>query len=208
VLAKGKKMSYAEDICVVLPDLLAMGYSPREIRFFMLQSHYRQPVHLNDERLEAACTALRRLDDCIANLVAVRSTGPREPELESWVHTMKEEIREAMFDDMNISAALAALFRLVRQSNYLLAQGRLHSDDAHDVEAALRAADKVFGILPPPADVRELPSEIDKLVRKRDEARESKDYALADTLRDQLVSHGYIVEDGAGGTRIKPKNAK
>jgi len=207
VLAKGKKMSYAEDICVTLPDLLAKGHSPREIRFFMLQSQYRQPVHLNEERLGAACTALRRLDDCIANLVAVRSTGPREPELEAWILTMKEVIREAMFDDMNISAALAALFRLVRQSNYLLAQGRLHSDDAHDVEAALRAVDKIFGILPPPADVRDLPSDVDELVRKRDEARESKDYALADTLRDQLVSHGYTVEDGAGGTRIKPKNA-
>ena len=55
--------------------------------------------------------------------------------------SIRKIVREAMFDDMNISAALAALFRLVRQSNYLMAQGRLHREDAQDVEAALRLFD-------------------------------------------------------------------
>jgi cysteinyl-tRNA synthetase len=207
VLARGKKMTYAEDTCMVLPDLLAMGYSPREIRFFMLQSHYRQPVHLTDERLEAARTALRRLDDCVANLNAVRATGPREPEIEAWILTMKEQVREAMFDDMNISAALAALFRLVRQSNYLLAQGRLHLDDARDVKNALTTVDHLFGILPPDQKTIDLPGEIVDLMEQRDHARAAQDYTRADELRDRLAGLGYTVEDVPGGTRVKPKTS-
>ncbi len=207
VLAKGKKMTYAEDICVVLPDLIGQGFSPREIRFFMLQSHYRQPVHLTNERLEAARTALRRLDDCLANLNAVRSTGPREHEIQAWIITMKEVIREAMFDDMNISAALAALFRLIRQSNYLMAQGRLHREDAQDVRAALRAVDEVFGILPLEKEPQDLPTEVDELMGRRDEARKNQDYASADEIRDRLTALGYVVEDLPSGTRVKRKNS-
>lgn len=206
VLAKGKKMTYAEDSCVVLPDLIEQGFSPREIRFFLLQSHYRQPVHLANDRLDAARASLRRLDECVANLTAVTSSGPRVPELESGIVAMKETVREALFDDMNISEALAALFRLVRQANYLMTQGRLHQDDAGDVETALRTVDEVLGILPPQEKPEELPTEIQDLLRQRDEARKQKDFALADEIRDGLVAQGYVIEDIPGGTRIKRKN--
>ncbi|UCC32730.1 MAG: hypothetical protein JSU86_10685, partial [Phycisphaerales bacterium] len=206
VLAKGKKMSYAEDTCVALPDLIEKGYSPREVRFFLLQSHYRQPVHLANDRLDAARASLRRLDECVANLTAVSSSGPRLPELEAGIVAMKETVREALFDDMNISEALAALFRLVRQANYLMTQGRLHQDDAGDVEAALRTVDEVLGILPPQEKPEELPPQIQDFLRQRDEARTQKNFALADEIRDGLAARGYVVEDIPGGTRIKRKN--
>jgi len=115
-------------------------------------------------------------------------------------------VREALFDDINISEALAALFRLVRQANYLMTQGRLHQDDAADVETALRTVDEVLGILPPQEKPEELPTEIQDLLRQRDEARKQKDFALADEIRDGLVAQGYVIEDIPGGTRIKRKN--
>ena len=205
VLAKGKKMTYAEDICVTLPELLGQGYSPREIRFFLLQSQYRQPVHLTKERLEAARASLQRLDDCVANLTAVRTSGPRLMELEGWIFEMKEGLREALFDDLNISAVLATVFRLVRQANYLMTHGRLHQQDATDVKAAFCAVDEVLGILPPHEETKELPSDIRELMRRRDEAREKKDFALADEIRSDLTDRGYIVEDLPGGTRVKRK---
>jgi cysteinyl-tRNA synthetase len=206
VLAKGKKMAYGEGNCVVLPDLLERGYSPREIRFFLLQTHYRQPVHLTDERLEAARASLRRLDECLANLTAVSTSGPRIPELDGWILAMKEGLREALFDDMNMSPALAALFRLVRQTNHLMTQGRLHQDDAGDTVAALHAVDEVLGILPPPVSPEALSPEIQDLVRQRDQARKKKDFALADEIRTRLAARGYVVKDLPGGTRIERKN--
>lgn len=206
VLAGGKKMAYGQDNCVVLPDLIKRGYSPREIRFFLLQTHYRQPVYLTDENLDAARASLRRLDECVVKLAAVTASGPRVPELEPSILAMKESLREALFDDMNISVALAALFRLVRQANYLMTQGRLYHEDAADVAAALRAVDATLGILPPSDTPEQLPSEIQDLLRRRDEARKGNDFGRADEIRDALSARGYVVEDLPTGTRVRRRS--
>ncbi len=200
-------MDYGQDNCVVLLDLIAQGYSPREVRFFLLQTHYRQPICISDEGLDAARASLRRLDECVAKLAAVITTGPRVPELEPSVLTMKETLREAIFDDMNISAALAALFRLVRQTNYLYSQARLHREDADAVADALSAVDAVLGILPSGGEQPEqLDAEIQELVRRRDEARRNRDFALSDEIRSVLAARGYAVEDLAQGTRVRRRN--
>lgn len=206
VLAKGKKMAYGQDNCVVLPDLLAQGYTRREIRFFLLQSHYRQPVDLSEKGLDAARASLRRLDECVAKLVGVTAPGPRVPELEPSILCMKESLREAMFDDMNVSVALASLFRLVRQANYLMTQGRLFQEDARAVTTALQAVDTILGILPSAETPAQVSSDIEDLVRQRDQARRKGDFATADDIRHKLAEHGYVVEDSATGTRVKRKN--
>jgi cysteinyl-tRNA synthetase len=203
VLVGGKKMTEAEDTCTTLPDMLEKGYSPREIRFFLLQGHYRQPVHLTDEALEASRASLQRLDDFVLNLSAIDSSGPPVAELPGWIAEMEEGFREAMFNDMNISAALAALFRLVRQSNYLMSTGRLHRSDVGRLGAALARVDEVLSILPPSEDADVLPGEITRLVDERDEARKRRDYERADQIRDELADRGFVVEDLPGGTRVK-----
>ncbi len=206
VLAGGKKMTYAEGTRVTLPDLLDRGYSAREVRFFLLQTHYRQPVHLTDERLDAARTSLQRLDDSIANLAKVTNEGPRSMDVEGWIGEMKEGFHTAIFDDINISAALAALFSLVRKVNYLMNQGRLCRYDAEDVQAAFCMVEEVLGILPLQEEAEELPDDIRDLVHQRDKAREKKDFTLADRIRDDLAKRGYVVEDVPGGTRVKRRN--
>ena len=205
VLVGGKKMTDAEDTRVTLPDLLDRGYTPREVRYFLLQSHYRQPVHLTDERLDGARTSLQRLDDCVKNLANVRVDGRRSVDVEGWVAEMKEVFHTAIFDDMNISAALAALFALVRKVNYLMTQGRLTRDDAAAVVEAIYAVDDVLGVLPPHAGPEDLPREVEALVQQRDDARANRDFTLSDKLRDELVALGFVVEDLPGGTRVKKK---
>ena len=207
VLAGGKKMTDAEGSRVTLPDLQERGYSSREVRFFLLQTHYRQPVHLTDERLEATRTSLQRLDECAANLGNVTAAGPSAVEVEGWVGEMKEGFHLALFNDMNISAALAALFSLVRKVNYLMSQGRLCRNDADQVKAALQAVDEVLAILPTEeGKPAELSDEITELVCRRDEARRAKDFRLADEIREELASRGYVTEDLPEGTRVKRKD--
>lgn len=206
VLAGGKKMTETEETHVTLPDLLERGYAPREIRFFLLQTHYRQPVHLTDERLAAARVSLQRLDDFASNLAAVTTSGPQSMDVEGWVGEMKESFHTAILDDLNISAALAALFSLVRKVNYLLTQGRLHQEDARLVISALDTTDEVLGIFASSDAVEEIPEDVQELVDQREQARRSKDFQLADTIRSKLAERGYVVEDRAAGVRIKRKN--
>ena len=205
VLAGGKKMTYSEETCVTLPQLFEQGYTPREVRFFLLQTHYRQPVHLTNERLEVARVALQRLDEFVSNLGNVPAEGARtvEVEVEAWIGEMKEQFHQALFNDMNISAALAALFSLVRKVNYVMHQGRLHRDDAEAVRNALCDVEEVLGILPPLEEPEELPAEIHELMQQRNEAREQKNFELADRIRDDLVARGFVVDDLPGGTRVK-----
>ena len=207
VLVGGKKMTYAEDVCTTVPDLIARGYSAREIRFFLLQTHYRQPIRLSDERLAETRTSLARLDECVANLANVTGTGPRtvETEVEGWIGELKEEFHRALLNDMNISAALASVYSFARKINYQMSQGRLQKEDAAHVLDALRGVDSVLAILPPLEHAEALPDDVQDIMRRRDKARADKDFDLSDELRDEIVARGYTVEDIPGGTRVKRK---
>jgi cysteinyl-tRNA synthetase len=202
VLVGGKKMTYAEESRITLPDLVQRGYLARDIRFFLIQSHYRQPIHLTDDRLEASRASLRRLDAFVASLTHIDSDGPRVAEVEDWIARMKGEFAKAIFNDVNVPAALASLFRLVRQINHLISNGHLHKDDAQAVLTAIQTIDRVLSILTIPETTDQIPDEIRELARQRDEARKTKDFQRADDIRKEITSRGYTVTDLPGGTRI------
>jgi cysteinyl-tRNA synthetase len=200
VLRGGKKMTYDEQTCVTLPDLRARGWSDREVRFLLLSSHYRQPVHLTDEQLESARASLRRIDECVRNLRAVRGEVSCVEEVDAWIVDLRADFRQALLDDLNISAALAAVFRFVRQLNYLMSEGRLCADHAGRALEALHRVDEVLACLPP--EEAPLSAEIQELLAERDAARKAGDYATADRIRDQLEGQGYEVVDRPEGTRL------
>ena len=203
VLVGGKKMTYQEQSRVTLPDLLARGYSAREVRFFLLQTHYRQPINLTDEGVSAARASLRRIDAFWDALGAAAPREQRVADLAGWLVRLKDDFTAAVFDDINISAALAAVFRLIRQVNHLLAQGGLCREDAEEVKQALRQADTVLAVLPEERQSEALPEEVLELVARRKQARQEGDFALADELRQKLADLGYSVQDLAGDTQVK-----
>jgi cysteinyl-tRNA synthetase len=202
VLVGGKKMTYAEESRVTLPDLLERGYLARDIRFFLIQAHYRQPVRITDERLEASRASLRRLDAFVTSLSNISSSGPRVAELEDWLAVMKGEFTKALFDDVNVPSALASLFRLTRQVNHLISKGQIHNDDAQTVLSALAAVDRVLSIFTVQEIPYPVPDEIYDLVRERDEARKTRDFQKADDIRHEITCRGYLVHDLPEGTRV------
>ena len=119
---------------------------------------------------------------------------------------MKEAFRQAIFDDLNVSAALAAIFRLVRQINYVIARGRLCARHAGEILQALGHADSVLGVLLPREDALAPPPEIARLLREREEARQARDFARADALRAEIVELGYDVEDRPEGTWLRRRS--
>ena len=203
VLSCGKKMTYAEDTCVTLPDLVAKGYSAREVRFFLLRQHYRQPIRLTDERLEASRAALRRVDACVENLRRARTDKPCVKEMDGWIVEMTDSFRKAMLDDLDAPAALAQVFRLIRQTNYMMNEGRLCADHAARVLDALREADRVLGVLLAEEQPDTVLPEVEQLVMAREQARKKGDFDRADELRGRLRELGYRIEDHPQGPRIR-----
>jgi len=204
VLVGNKKMTYEEDACVTLPDLLARGFSAREVRFFLLQTHYRQPVHLADDRLAASQASLRRLDQMVARL-ADAPAGSGVAEVRSWTTGMVSAFSTAIFDDLNISAALAALFGLVKQINQLATEQRLSREDVAEVRSALATVDKVLGVLALPGEESRIPDDVMDLVRRREVERKNRDYVQADALRDQIAARGFLIQDMPDGPRVTRK---
>ena len=99
-----------------------------------------------------------------------------------------------MDDDLNISAALASLFTLIKQINRLIQQKALDAEDASKILAAFRQIDGVLHVLQ--TDTETLPQDIQELIEKRNQARQQKNWALADQIRDALAARSVVLRDG------------
>ena len=124
LLVDGQKMSKSLGNFYTLRDVLAKGYSGREVRYALLRVHYRAQLNFTWEGMEEARQALARIDDWVARLraKAAKKTSQRST---SNVQRPTEEFEEALDDDLNISAALGFLFETIRETNRALDQGTL-----------------------------------------------------------------------------------
>jgi cysteinyl-tRNA synthetase len=179
-----------------LRDLLARGYSGREIRYLLLSARYREPFNFTLEGLAGARAALARLDECLGKLreLAGPVTAPPDPAL-------PEALRAALDDDLNVSAAWAAVFEWVRDTNRALAAGELTPAMAAARLAAWQRADEVLGI--GTGTESEVPAEILALAEARQAARQARNFAEADRLRAELRARGWLVEDTPKGPKLK-----
>jgi cysteinyl-tRNA synthetase len=205
VMTEGRKMSRSSGSAVFVRDVLERGYSGRQLRYYLLSQHYRQPFNFSYAGLEAACTSLERIDDCVRKLRAV-SDGRPHPEIGRLVSDFEAGFREALFDDLNVSVANAALLHLVRGANRWLARGQMGRSDANALLAALAEADTVLGVLepgesPPPSET------VAALVADRERAREAQDFARADELRARIEAAGYVLEDTPRGPQLRPRRS-
>ena len=191
VLIDGKKLD-EKSAGLTIADLMNMGYSGRVIRFWLLSSHYRKPISFSKERLDDAKRALERLDRCVYNLRCVKQGRPY-PELEQLLYDLKNGFTSAMDDDLNISAALATIFTIVKKVNSLILKKQLHPEGALKMVEGFHSVDTVlnlFNFFDDYADPK-----IQRLLSQRDKARAEKNWDLADKLREELSSRGVIVQD-------------
>ncbi len=198
VMVEGRKMSRSAGTAVSVRDLLERGYSGRHIRLFLLGQHYRQPLHFSNAALDAAVSALDRLDECVRKLRSLEG-GKAHEDTSIIIADFKASFRTALFDDLNVAAALAALYGLIRRVNRRIDEGLVNGGDAHLLMEALEQADEVLAVLPPHEDTRD--EEIEHLVELREEARRRRDWVSADELRKEIEARSVILEDTPQGPR-------
>jgi len=200
LLVEGKKMAKRLGNYFTVKDLTAKGYDPRAIRYLMLSTHYRQQLNFTFEGLEAAKNTLERLTNLARRLQDANGSGDDE-DLRLLADRFQSSFEEAMDDDLNINIALAALFDFIRDINNYLDKNRVSSQEAKRIYDMILRFDLVLGVIGEVKEQQKLSKEAEELVRKREEARQAKDWKEADKLREQLKAMGVIVEDTAQGVK-------
>ena len=180
-------------------DVYASGLSPGALRFALMATHYRSPLEFSEASLAHAVAAVDRLVTAVAALEGYREERPDDPSLVDLLGSARSAFAAALADDLNISAALAATFDLVRELNSRVATRSLSSADARRAAAAIRELDTVLGILEEAG--QELREDLAALLEARVVARRARDWRRSDELRDALAAAGIVVEDTPDGQR-------
>ena len=191
VLVDGKKMD-AKVEGLTIQHLMAMGFNGREIRYWLISSHYRRPVQFARTKLVNARNSLQRLDSCILRLHEL-GDGPSYPDLDQLLYDIRHGFVDAMDDDLNISAALATIFSMIKKINRLIAEQALNSSNATKIIHVFKKIDMVLNLFE--FETQEPDPDIRILMEKRDRARQQQNWELADQIRAELLSRGVAVRD-------------
>jgi len=187
-------------------------YSPEAIRYFILSSHYSNPIDFSDAAIEAAAKGLERV------LVPVRQVRDRlrsasetngGAEFQATLDQYRAALKEAMDDNFNAPAALGVLNQLTTDVNTLLNSGQtIGHTTLEAIDQLYRDfGGQVLGVIPGEFKQESNFELVDGLVRMlidmRTDSRQAKDFKRSDQIRDQLLALGVVLEDGRGGTTYR-----
>ncbi|MGE5256554.1 MAG: DALR domain-containing protein, partial [Hyphomicrobiales bacterium] len=155
--------------------------------------HYRKPITYSLGRLEDARRSLQRLDRCVRSLMQIRAGRPC-PEVGQLSYDLRQGLRRGFDDDLNLPAAVAALFQVVKRINSLMAGNLLDAQGAGRLIAVLRELDSVLGIFDFD-DSATVDSQTRELIQARERARAEGNWPLADELRREILARGVTLQD-------------
>jgi cysteinyl-tRNA synthetase len=203
LMVEGGKMAKSKGNFYTLRELVDQGFEPRAIRLMLLSTHYRTPLNFTMAGLAQSTAEIQRLDDLGARLEREPAGEGHHPEFEAAVREACKEFGESLADDLNVSGALGAVFRVVREAHVAMNRGELPSGSREVLRDALERFDTVLDVFTKPAEA--VDDEIEDLIRRRLAAREAKDWGEADRIRDDLAERGIVLEDTPQGTVWKRK---
>ena len=176
------------------------------VRYFILASHYRNPINYNREILEQSKKGLERLYNGKNHLKHIMNNSEdkelqtADKEIIKNVTKFKEEFIESMEDDMNTADALSKIFELIKYTNTNLSSSSPYKAIKEAFNILLELS-SILGILYKGEEILE--EEILELIEKRNIARKNREYSLADEIRDKLYEMGIVLEDTKDGTKWK-----
>jgi len=198
-----EKMSKSLNNFFTIRDVLEK-YDGETLRYFLISSHYRSPLNFSDENLTSAESALTRLYTAIRGL----SASTKAMNQVSMHFDYEKRFNEALDDDFNTPIALSILFEIAKHAN---TEREDDKDQAGALSELLKKLGNHIGIMGYDAEdylkmgIEFSDSKIDEKIRQRESARASKDFAMSDQIRDELLALGIILEDSINGTTWRRK---
>lgn len=211
LMVEGKKMSKSLGNLYTLDDLTAQGYSPMVIRYALISGHYRQQLNFTFNGLKAAQSALHKLEKAILNVL--KNLGLNGEEFRKNYILPSERVQtglfapawEALQDDLNVPTCLGEMFSRIKQLedpdfNRLAVDGQLQALGsllyALGLDLFAETSNRQDEIIAAPA-------EITALAEQRWQAKKDRNFALADSLRDQIAAAGWKVVDRKDGFSLE-----
>jgi len=183
LLVDGQKMSKSLGNFYILEDLIKMGIDPIAFRMWLYSSSYTTRVNFTEEAVRSTQTALIRLRDFIISLGSVKGKISEE---------YKDKFIEAMDNNLESPKALSVLWDLVKDKNV----------NNENKLATILDFDKVFGLGLDKIEQEKIPEEIINIADERKLARDNKDWARSDELRNKIKDLGYDIKDTESGYKI------
>ncbi len=190
LLLHGKKMAKREGEAITIDTLNERGYSPLAFRLLAFAHHYRTPIDFSWELLDEYQGHINSITQLLSRITPAQSAGDAG-----------EEFKAALADDLNTSKAFAIFLQTIKEIN----KGLDTKEDVNELVSRLMAMDLVIGVitqLSKEVSTSETPAEIVALAQKREQAKQEKNYAEADSLRAQIEETGFSVQDTPEGPRI------
>lgn len=178
LMVDGKKMSKSFGNFYTLRDLINKGIDPLAFRYWIYTGHYRTQVNFTQEAISASQKTLKKLKDFYASLGDTNNQGKVSLEY-------KKELVSVLEDDLNMPRALSILWSLINDSNIT---------DV-DKKATILDFDKIFGFGLDGILKKEIPENILKLAKDRNDYRKNKNWAKSDEFRKQINNLGYNIKD-------------
>jgi len=182
-------------------------YDPSVIRFFLLNTHYRQPLNYDIDALNEAKRSLERLQNTYRELIEYRNRATGSEDAKALCEKAIAEFEQSMDNDFNTRDALATMFNLAREANRLISERRLSKLGAENIISTMERFDSIFDILTVSMKPQDelLPKVIDLVLQVRESARKRKDFETADAIRKGLEDLGIEIQDSADGPKWKIK---
>jgi len=202
VLVGGRKMSRSLGNTITLRQLMEKGYSGTDVRFFLMAVNYRKPIHYSEASLTAAKNTVKKLQGFVDRLLSIDQPRSKDGgDIEQLIYDLKSGFTASLDDDLNIAAALAAIFEFMGKVNVLLSQQAVGVGEARKIVDVLRGFNEVLGIMRFENKMTDADADaINALIAKRNHARKERNWQEADAIREQLFAMGVDILDTEKGT--------
>ncbi len=204
LLVDGQKMSKSLNNFYRLSDIVEHGFDPLDFRYMCIAAHYRSKFNFTWEGLEAAKNSRNRLKRIVEDLrYKIQDTrylpagrhGKKQSTDKSQISNSQyiKKIEDKISNDLNTPEALAVVWEMLRDDS---------ADDGDKLEMLLTIDEQVLGLDLGKTNIENIPSEINELANKRDQAKKDQNYQLADEIREKIKEMGYQIEDTEKGSKI------